>query len=183
VNTYLWTFYYQLHQYQVVCIYSKYTLAHSFKTFLLRSSTWIYCHRCSSFRPHARGLPTVEPVRSLKLAVLVVVVIEVVERLSHWALEKVAVHVVRRGESYCTVFMPFSLLNLPHTNTTLNRAEHALAADTPRTQLEVRRHMDPRSSASRGSNTLLYGSLVRWSQNKRKAERLLNKRRGNLGVL
>jgi len=39
----------------------------------------------------------------------VVVVIEVVERLSHLALDKVTV--VRRGESYCTVLMP-------HTNTT-----------------------------------------------------------------
>jgi hypothetical protein len=139
---------------------------------------WIYCQRCSSFRPHARELPTVEPVTSTTFS-----------SRRDWSSRtaqslgpgEVAVHVVRRGESYCTVLMPFSLLNLPHTNTTLNRAEHALAADTPRTQLEVRRHMDPRSSASRISNNLLYGSLVRWSQNKRKAERLLNKRRGNLG--
>jgi hypothetical protein len=51
--------------------------------------------------------------------------IEVVKRLNHWALGKVAV--VRQGESYCTVLMS-------HSKPTLNWAEHALpvAADSTR---------------------------------------------------
>lgn len=56
----------------------------------------------------------------------VVVIIEVVERLSRWALGKVAV--VRRESRYCTVLMHFPILFIEPYLT----GEHALAADSTR---------------------------------------------------
>ena len=80
--------------------------------------------------------------------VQVAVMIEVVERLSHWALGKVAV--VRRWESYCTVLIRLSILFIMIIDPTSH--EHNLEPGRacvrwPRTQ--GTRHMDPRSSASR----------------------------------